>query len=145
MTKVGRYAVLFKAFSMDAFVRRRLTRVVAAASSGDVYVLVDETTAELGPIDFDRVIRYREADLLDLGFPPHAQGSLLWYNADYPLYYFQHIHPDYDIIVMIEYDAVPNIDLDFLVQQCRDLDIDFLGQPITKSLETYWWTDTMLH
>ena len=144
MTGVGRYAVVFKAFTLDDFVRRRLARVITAAPSGDVYVMVDETTTTLGPIEFDRVIRYRESDVLDIGFSPHSKGALFWYNADYPLYYFQHLHPDYDMIVMIEYDAVPNADLDSLVQACRDLGIDFVGQPIAKTLEEYWWTATML-
>ena len=144
MTDVARYAVLFKAFVMDSFVHRRLERVLAAAPSGQVYVMVDETKGGVGPIDFPHVIRYREADVLALGFPNHAKGSLFWYNADYPLYYFQHLHPDYDIIVMIEYDAVPNVDLDGLVQACRDRRIDFIGQPIAKTLEAYWWTGTML-
>jgi hypothetical protein len=144
MSKVGRYAVLFKAFSTDAFVLRRLARVVAAAPSADVYLMLDETSGSFGPVAFDNVIRYRESDVLALGFAPHANGSLFWYNADYPLYYFQHLHPDYDMILMIEYDAVPNIDLDGLVQACRDAGIDFLGQPIAKTLEEYWWTESML-
>jgi hypothetical protein len=144
MSQVGRYAVLFKAFTMDDFVRRRLARVISAAPSGDVYVMIDETNHDPGPIEFDRLIRYRESDVLGLGFAPHGQGSLFWYNADYPLYYFQHLHPEYDMVVMIEYDAVPNADLDGLVQECRDLGIDFVGQPIAKTLDEYWWTGTML-
>ena len=144
MSDVGRYAVLFKAFTMDDFVRRRLAQVITAAPSGDVYMMVDETIGSLGPIEFDSVIRYRESDVLRLGFASHGKGSLFWYNADYPLYYFQHLHPEYDMIVMIEYDAVPNCSLDDLVQECRDLDIDFVGQPIAKTLDEYWWTGTML-
>jgi hypothetical protein len=124
---------------------RRLGRVVAAAPSADVYLMVDETNGDLGPMAFDRVIRYRESDVVELGFAAHAQGSLFWYNADYPLYYFQHLRPDYDLIVMIEYDAVPNIDLDKMVTECRDKGYDFVGEPITKNLDDYWWTGTMLH
>ncbi len=138
------YAVLFKAFTMNDFVRRRLARVVAAAPSAHVYLMVDETKGSLGTISFDRVIRYRESDLLDLGFPAHSQGSLFWYNADYPLYYFQHLHPGYDLILMIEYDAVPMIDLDLMARECRDKGLDFVGQPVRKTLDSYWWTGTML-
>jgi len=144
MTDVARYAVLFKTFTMDDFVRRRLNRVIAAAPSGDVYVMVDETRGSVGPIDYPLVMRYRESDLLKLGFAPHSHGALLWYNADYPLYYFQHLYPDYDMVVMIEYDAVPNADLDSLVEECRTRGIDFVGQPIAKTLDEYWWTSTML-
>jgi hypothetical protein len=112
MTTTPRYAVLFKAYFMDDFIQRRLAHIVAAASSGDVYLMMDETKGSVGPIDYDRVIRYREADLIELGFPAITQGSLFWYNADYPLYYFQHLHPDYDTVIMVEYDAVPSVDLD---------------------------------
>lgn len=140
-----RYAVLFKAFFMDEFIQRRLEHVVAAAPSGDVYLMMDETKASAGPIAYDRVIRYSESDLIELGFPPIAQGSLFWYNADYPLYYFQHWHPDYDTIIMVEYDAVPIVDLDELVRKFREQDLDLIGHSLAqKTADTYWWTSTML-
>lgn len=144
MSTEARYAVIFKAFTLDEFVLRRLAWVVAAASSADVYLMMDETNGGVGPIPFDRVIRYRESDVIALGFSRHSQGSLFWYNADYPLYYFQHLHPGYMTIVMIEYDAVPNMNLDRLVLECQENNLDFLGQPIGKTLDTYWWTSTML-
>jgi len=144
MTTAGRYAVLFKAFAMDDFVSRRLARVVAASPGGDVFLMMDETKGSVGPIAFDRVIRYTESDVLGLGYPPITHGSLFWYNADYPLYYFQHLHPDYDMIVMVEYDAVPAMGLDDLVRECRDQGVDLVGHSIPKTIDTYWWTSTML-
>jgi hypothetical protein len=139
-----RYAVLLKAFTVDDFVKRRLAHVVAAAPSGDVYLMVDETNQPGGGIDFDRVIRYREADLLHLGFPHICEGSLFWYNADYPLYYFRHLRPDYDVIVTVEYDAVPNVDLDDVVRRFRAEELDLVGRTIDKAPDIYWWTNTML-
>lgn len=144
MTTDARYAVLFKAFTADDFVLRRLAWVVACAPSADVYLMVDETNGGLGPIPFERTIRFRESDVTALGFAKQGRGSLFWYNSDYPLYYFQHLHPDYDTIVMVEYDAVPRSDLDDLVRECQEKGFDFVGQPIAKTLETYWWTSTML-
>ncbi len=144
MTTAGRYAVLFKAFAIDDFVMRRLDRVVEASPSGDTYLMVDETRGGAGPISFDRIIRYRESDLTGLGFAPIAQGSLFWYNADYPLYYFQHLHPGYETIVMVEYDAVPNMNLDDMVRVCRAQAIDLIGHSIPKTSQTYWWSSTML-
>jgi hypothetical protein len=120
--------------------------VLAAAPSGDVYLMIDETNEPGGRIDFDRIIRYREADLARIGFPHIAQGSLFWYNADYPLYYFRHLRPEYDVIVTVEYDAVPNVDIDDLVQRFRAQDLDLVGRTINnKTPDTYWWTSTMLH
>lgn len=144
MTTDARYAVLFKAFTADAFVLRRLAWVVACAPSADVYLMVDETNGGLGPIPFERTIRVRESDVTALGFAKHGRGSLFWYNGDYSLYYFQHLHPDYDTIVMVEYDAVPQTDLDNLVREFQEKGFDFVGHPIAKTLETYWWTSTML-
>lgn len=140
----ARYAVLFKTFTIDEFVIRRLAHVVAAAPSGDVFLMVDETHASAGPIAFDRVIRYREADVVGLGLPDIAQGSLFWYNADYPLYYFRHLEPLYDTVVAIEYDAVPNADLDNIVREFRRRELDFVGHTLAKTVDTYWWTGTML-
>lgn len=145
MNTIEPYAVIFKAFVMDGFVKRQLDRIKAAAGAGDVYLMIDETGGSAGPIAFDRVIRYKNADLNGLGFASHAHGALLWYNADYPLYYFQHLHPEYDFIVMMEYDAVPQVSLDSLVYECRNGGLDLIAQPIHKALESYWWTDSMRH
>jgi hypothetical protein len=139
----ARYALIFKAFFIDDFVGRRLAGVVAASPSADVYLMMDETAGPAGAIDFPDVIRYREDDVLELGFAKCAEGSLFWYNADYPLYYFHHLRPDYDYVVMIEYDAVPQMNIDMIVEACRRESIDFVGQPIGKSLDEYWWTDTL--
>jgi hypothetical protein len=141
-----RYAVIFKAFTTDDFVKRRLAHVVATAPSGDVYLMIDETQQPGGHIDFDRAIRYQEADLVRIGFPYIAQGSLFWYNADYPLYYFRHLRPEYETIVTVEYDAVPNVDIDDLVRRFRAENLDLVGRTIAnKTPNTYWWTSTMLH
>lgn len=145
MTKIKPYAVIFKAFTIDRFVQRQLARVTASAVSGHVYLMLDETTGSSGPITFERVIRYKEADLINFGFAPYADGSLFWYNADYPLYYFQYLHSEYDIVVMIEYDAVLQIDMDDMVQVCRDGQLDFIAQPVRRAVDSYWWTNSMLH
>lgn len=140
----ARYAVILKAFGYDDFVKRRLARVIAAAPSGDVYLMIDETSGASEGIDYEHVIRYCEADLERLGFAKIAEGSLFWYNADYPLYYFQHLHPNYDVVVAVEYDAVPNVDLDDIIREFRAKELDFAGHAIAKTPDTYWWTSTML-
>ena len=138
------YAVVFKAFFYDDFVRRRLDHVVRAAPSADVFLLIDETAGPAGPIDYARVIRVTEAQVVDQGFPPiAAQGSLFWYNADYPMYYFQRRHPEYEYYAVVEYDAVPNRGMDALVEACAAQSIDLLGQPIARSADRYYWTGSM--
>lgn len=141
---IDRYAVIFKAFGMDDFIQRRLAKVVASAPSADVYLMVDETKGSVGAVDFPNVIRCHEADLTHLGFADVSERSLFWYNADYLLYYFQHLYPFYDFVVMVEYDAVPNKNLDDIVEKCREQSVDFVGQPIERPPEAYWWTSTLL-
>lgn len=137
------YAVIFKAFTADRFVMRQLARLCLAAGGGDVYLMLDESAGPAGVADFGRVIRYTAADLTRRGFAAHAQGALFWYNADYPLYHFLHLHPEYDVVVMVEYDAVVQIDLGGMVQSFRAAGLDFIGQPIVKPLAQYWWTASM--
>lgn len=143
MREIPAYAVIFKAVALDRFVERQFARLCLAAGSGDVYLMLDETNGPAGATDYARVIRFKEDDLTSRGFSANAQGSLFWYNADYPLYHFQHLHPEYDVIVMVEYDAVVQINLGTLVQSFCDAGLDFIAQPITKPLETYWWTPSM--
>ena len=139
----AKYAVVFKAFFYDEFVRRRLDHVIRAAPSADVFLLIDETAGPAGPIDYDRVIRITEAEVVEQGFPPISEGSLFWYNADYPIYRFHSLYPGYEYYAIVEYDAVPNRRIDALVEACAAQSIDLLGQPIATSVDRYYWTGCM--
>jgi hypothetical protein len=139
----AKYAVVFKAFFYDEFVRRRLDHVVRAAPEADVFLVIDETNRAAAVIDYDRVIRITEADVVARGFPNIGERSLFWYNADYPLYYFQCLHPDYAYYVMVEYDAVPNTDIDRLVAGCAAQSVDMAGQSLAITQDNYYWTDSM--
>ena len=137
------YAVVFKAFFYDDFVRRRLEHVVRAAPSADVFLLIDETNGSAGPIEYDRVIRVTETEVANQGFPRVSDGSLFWYNADYPMYHFYGLHPGYEYYVIVEYDAVPARGIDALVEACAARSIDLVGQPIATPVDTYFWTGRM--
>jgi hypothetical protein len=137
------FAVIFKTVVLDAFVRRQFARLLHAAGNSDVYLLVDETNGPAGETEHRKVIRYTEADLLAHGFSPLSQGALFWYNADYPLYHFQALHPEYDVVVMVEYDAVVQLDISALARDFYAAGLDFIGQPIEKPLDKYWWTGSM--
>jgi hypothetical protein len=139
------YAIIFKAFLIDKFVARQFARLLLAAGDADVFLMLDETNGPAGATDYPNVIRYTEADLIERGFPALTQGPLFWYNADYPLYHFQHLHPKYDVVVMVEYDAVVQIDIGAVVQDFYNAELDFIGHPIAKTLDEYWWTGTMTY
>ena len=82
-------AVVFKAYNWDKFVERQARRLAEAAGSMDFYVLVDETGGPVGPIPFERVIRFTCADLEDAGLAMRfGAGGVLWWNPDYAHYQF---------------------------------------------------------
>ena len=62
-TSTAQCAVVFKAYAWDPFVERQARRMAEAAGGLDFYILVDETNGPVGPIPFDRVIRFTCADL----------------------------------------------------------------------------------
>jgi hypothetical protein len=139
MQGTSSYAVIFKTFFFDRMVERRLQHVCEKASNGDVYVIVDETSNKAGPISYDRVLRITDKDLTNRGYANFPEGKLFWYNADYQLYYCLENLPEYDYYVMIEYDAVPNYDLDLLVCSARLNALDFIAQPIETPVAGWKW------
>lgn len=117
MSDCPRYAVLFRTHLWDDFVARQYERLKSRTGRGDLYVLLDETN---GPVETGQaaVVGHTNASIEALGLAPAGGGNLLWYNGDYPLYFFYDRHPDYDYYVMVEYDVCINIDLDHLVDRC---------------------------
>jgi hypothetical protein len=140
MQTVPSYAVIFKAFFFDKMVDRRLKHVCLKAQNGDVYLVIDETNKEAGEIAYENVVRVTEKQLINAGLPDYPAGQIFWYNADYQLYHCLENIPKYDYYVMIEYDAVPNYDLDLLVSSARSNAIDFIAQPIETPVADWKWT-----
>ena len=104
---IPRCAVVFKTYAWDGFVERQARRLAEAAGALDFYVSVDETNGPVGPIPFERVIRFTCADLAAAGLPMRAAvGGVLWWNPDYAHYQFQQLYPDYDYYLFVEYDCV---------------------------------------
>ena len=97
------YAVMFKVHFWDDFVRRQLRRLQSVVSSGDVFILVDQTKTAIQGIDFGNILRFTEKDCLDAGLasgttrrsPGLAEDrigpSLLWYKRLSPLSVFRPI------------------------------------------------------
>jgi hypothetical protein len=66
---VPRCAVVLKTYAWDGFVERQARRLAEASGALDFYVSVDETNGPVGPIPFERVIRFTCADLAAAGLP----------------------------------------------------------------------------
>ncbi len=134
------YAVLFKVHFWDDFTRRQLARLSRRADAGQIYVVVDESLGEAGVIEVENVIRIGREDFAALGLlEVTTQGSVIWYNTDYPHYIALSRLPDYEFYVCVEFDAVVNIDIDRLVAALDGLGVDYLGWPIRKQAAEWPW------
>ncbi|CAH2601158.1 conserved protein of unknown function [Rhodovastum atsumiense] len=133
------YAVLFKAFSYDRFVRRRLAALRERVGHGHVHLMIDETHGRVGRVDHPMVLRHTESDMTARGYAGYPAGRLFWYNADYPLYFALEAGLEYDYYVMLEYDAVANCDLDAFVAAAAATGADFIGEPMARSAAEWMW------
>jgi hypothetical protein len=137
-----RYAVLLKVHYWDDFAERRLRHLLSKVDKGDVYVFVDETHGVVGKIAHDHVIRVTEQDLEKLGVLMKPPGQILWFNADYPLYYlYLHYNP-YDYYLMCEHDTVFNIDVDEFVRIAGGDRVDYVASPLDTSFSRWQWRET---
>ena len=136
------YAVIFRTHFWDEFAQRQFDRLLSQVGAGHVYVLVDETNGKVEGINHDRVVRITEQDMLGMGLPRAGTGNLLWYNGDYPLYYFLQRHGSYDYYLQLEYDVVLNTDADGLVSRMADDAADFVGLTKGEPVQEWAWLST---
>lgn len=134
-------AVVFKAYAWDEFVERQAHRLAEAAGDLDFYILMDETAGPVGPIPFERVIRFTCTDLEAAGLAMRfAVGGVLWWNPDYAHYQFLAQCPDYDAYVFVEYDCVVQCSLEMFVARAVLLGADFVALPIARPFVEWHWT-----
>lgn len=137
----GRYVVVFKTHTWDAFVARQFERLAARCRSGDLVVLIDETSGPQGEIPHKQVIRTTNAELISLGLADaYGKGGLIWWNTDYPNYLARLRLPGYTHYVFFEYDACINLDLDNLVAQLAADGVDLLALRTRHEIATWYWT-----
>jgi hypothetical protein len=135
-----RCAVVLKTYAWDGFVERQARRLAEAAGALDFYVSVDETNGSVGPIPFERVVRFTCNDLAAAGLPMRfAVGGVLWWNPDYAHYQFLEQNPNYDYYLFVEYDCVMQISLEQFVIHAASQGADFVALPIAKPFEKWHW------
>ncbi len=136
----SRCAVVFKAYTWDAFVERQARRLAAAAGNLDFYVQIDETNGAVGPIPFPRVIRFTCADLEASGLPMRfGLGGVLWWNPDYAHYQFLEQQSDYDYYLFVEYDCVVQCSIEDFVRRAAAQHADLVALPIVQPFATWHW------
>jgi hypothetical protein len=133
-------AVVFKAYAWDGFVERQARRLAEAAGSLDFYVQIDETGGPVGPIPFERVIRFTCADLETAGMAMRFPvGGVLWWNPDYAHYQFLAQYPNYDYYLFVEYDCVVQCSLEQFVARAVSQGADLVALPISRPFHLWHW------
>ena len=130
------YAVLFRTHVWDDFVERQYQRLRAKVGRGDLFILADETSRPLA-IPHPNVVSHTQAGVLALGLHGGGHGNMLWFNGDYPLYYFYARHGAYDYYVMTEYDVGVQRNLDDVVDQVAGTGTDLVSVPSEEPLEPW--------
>ncbi len=139
-TNSPRCAVVIKTYAWDEFVERQAQRLAEAAGGLDFYVSVDETNGPVGPIPFERVVRFTCAGLSVAGLPMrYSVGGVLWWNPDYAHYQFLSQYPDYDYYLFVEYDCVAQCSLEQFVVRAAGRGADFVALPITRPFSKWHW------
>lgn len=136
---IGRYAVVFRTHIWDGYVARQYQRLAARIGSGDLFILLDETSGRV-PVSEGKVVSHTQEGIKALGLAAAGTGNMLWYNGDYPLYFFYHHRPDYDWYVMVEYDVAVHGDIDAMVAHAAREGAGFVG--LTKGEPVAEWPHT---
>ena len=133
-------AVVFKAYAWDGFVERQARRLAQVAGGLDFYILIDETSGPVGPVPFDRVIRFNCAELEAAGLAMRfGLGGVLWWNPDYAHYHFLAQCPNYDHYLFIEYDCVVQDSLGSFVSRAISHGADLIALPIKRPFDLWHW------
>jgi hypothetical protein len=139
-----RYAVLFKTHFWDDFVARRFSALQARCPGGDLWLVVDQTHGMVDNIPHANVFRTTDHDMYALGLPQQAGISLNMYNVDYQLLAFYQEHAEYAFYIMVEYDAVVQVDLDELAADALLRGTDLIAFQIPDPVEKWRWTNTLV-
>lgn len=142
MIKFPKTAVLFKAHFWDEFVDRQFRRLLAKSKNSDIFVVIDETKSKIKDIPHHNVIRMNEKISELEGYLLYPKGNLFWYNTDYQIYHFMDTYPDYDYILICEYDCVVNVDVEIFFEAMAALNLDFVGERIRTPAAEWPWTAT---
>ena len=143
LTASPRFAVIMRTYQWDPFIERQVARWREVTEGGDFFLSIDTTRGPVGPTG-EGVLATTDADLLALGLPDRwGQGSLIWWNNDYPTYAFHRAHPGYDYYVFVEYDSLIRQKVAPMVAELAAQGIDFVSTEMPDVGENwFWWPHT---
>ncbi len=99
-------ALLFRTHVFDEIVLDNYRHLVAHAPKNvDVFFLCDETAGELVVPDDVRKFSHTKEFSRQYRLLNFLPNKHLWYNGDYPFYFFYDAYPAYDLYMMVEFDV----------------------------------------
>lgn len=136
--------MLFKCHDWQSFEQRQLERLRHRVRSGDIFVFSNDPNDDAGRIDCpaERILHAGKSEAQAIGLEHAGDTPVFWFSNDYPLHIFSRTHPAYDYYLMIEYDVVPRIDFDPIVDRLWASRVDFVGEPIRVPLAEWPWRDS---
>ena len=126
----------------DDFATRQLIRLLDRARPGDVFVVADETHGHVSGIPSDHVVRMTEFTSEAEGYLRYPTGQMFWHNTDYQIYHFIDKYPQYDYIVICEYDCAVNVDISVIVSTMAADELGFVGERVPTPPASWYWTRT---
>jgi hypothetical protein len=132
--------VAFRTHTWNSYIAEMARRLAAVVDGAHFIILVDETLAPSDTTPFEKLAH--TDNFSAFGLPNFPSGSVLWYNADYPLYCLRQRFPTATHYAMVEFDVAVNIDLAALMRHVHDSKIDLLAHNIREPLPDWAWTKT---
>jgi len=128
------YAVLFKTHIWDQTVIKLYDLLCSKAKHGQIFVIIDDDTAQFDDPPGTSVIRYGHGHLQRCGL--ENTGSF-WANGDYQTILFWLDHSHFDYYVSVEYDVAVGVDLDAIIASMEANRIDSLSEPVSEDI-AHW-------
>ncbi|NHO33676.1 hypothetical protein [Acetobacter fallax] len=124
-----RCVILFRTHVWDDFVFRQFIKA-RDSSPFEIVILANNTNGLCPPIDGLPFVTFQVSDFRKLGLASGIEGDSTWYNADYPLYYYTSLFPDYDYYILWEYDVVVQADLPALMLEVAQEKKDVIAKTV---------------
>ena len=136
---MARYLVLFRSHYWDPGIAELAARARDCCPSGSFMVTMDETR---GPVRVDDFVKLSHTDdFSQQGLPSLPEGRVLWWNADYVLYFAAALMPDFDYYVMVENDVFVDFDVDALIEACASRKVDLMVHDLKRiSASSVWYS-----
>jgi len=136
------FVVAFRTHVWNRHVAVMAGRLAKAAGAARFVVLADETLAPLATGPFETIAH--TDDFSAFGLPQFPRLTVLWYNADYPLYKLRQQFPAASHYALVEYDVAVNINLHDLLAHAAEQRTDLVVHNLQPSSPHWMWTETAL-